>query len=111
LHSWELKYGKHIGIAIMLGLSINTLIVAQEAYKGQSEQSNQLNKTFDLLRGKEDKYAIYQGWGNSFLNRLGENGIDTSKWVWIHPIDTSYTNIIGSLDGKYKLRKDVHLIK
>lgn len=108
---WENKYGKYLSIAIMLGLYVNSGIVAQEAYKGQSEQSNQLNKTFDFLKGKEDVYAIYHGWGNSFLNRMGENGIDTSKWVWIHPLDTPYTSITGSLDGKYKLRKDVHVIK
>jgi len=95
----------------MLGLYINSVVVSKEAYKGQSAQSNQLNKTFDFLKGKEDVYAIYHGWGNSFLNRIGENGIDTSKWVWIHPLDTPYTSISGSLDGKYKLRKDVHLIK
>ena len=108
---WETRYGKYIGIAIMLGLFVNAAIVAQEAYKGQSEQTNQLNKTFDLLSGKEDVFAIYHGWGNSFLNRMGENGIDTSKWVWIHPLDTPYTSITGSLDGKYKLRKDLHVIK
>jgi len=104
---WKIhRYSHHVRLVYKY-----TYCCPRGAYKGQSEQSNQLNKTFDLLRGKEEKYAIYQGWGNSFLNRLGENGIDTSKWVWIHPIDTPYTNIIGSLDGKYKLRKDVHLIK
>ncbi len=108
---WEVTYGKYFSIIIMLGLYINSGIVSKEAYKGQSAQSNQLNKTFDFLKGKEDVYAIYHGWGNSFLNRMGENGIDTSKWVWIHPLDTPYTSITGSLDGKYKLRKDLHLIK
>ncbi len=95
----------------MIGLLYNSTIVAQEVYKEQIAQSNQLDKTFDLLRGNEDIYAIDCGWGRSFLNRMGENGIDTGKWVWIHPLDTPYTNITGSLDGKYKLRKDLHLIK
>ncbi len=108
---WETQYGKYLGIAIMLGLFVNLGIVAQEAYKGQSEQNKQLNTIFDLLRGKEDIYAIDCGWGRSFLNCMGENGIDTSKCVWIHPLDTPYTSITGSLDGKYKLRKDLHLIK
>jgi hypothetical protein len=71
LHSWELKYGKYIGIAIMLGLFINTLIVAQEAYKGQSEQSNQLNKTFDLLRGKRRKICHLPGLGEFISESLG----------------------------------------
>lgn len=108
---WDIKYGKFLSITIMIGLLYNSTIVAQEVYKEQIAQSNQLDKTFDLLRGNEDIYAIDCGWGRSFLNRMGENGIDTGKWVWIHPLDTPYTNITGSLDGKYKLRKDLHLIK
>lgn len=108
---WETKYGKYLGIAIMLGLFVNLGIVAQESYKGQSDQSKQLNTIFNLLRGKEDRYAIDCGWGKSFLNCMGENGIDTSKCVWISPLDTPYTYITGSLDGKYKLRKDMHVIK
>jgi hypothetical protein len=48
--------------------------------------------------------AIDSGWAKSFKMRLGENKIDTSKLVWISPTDTPFTELPGSLGGKFKLR-------
>ncbi|MFY8021465.1 MAG: hypothetical protein ACOVP1_09715, partial [Bacteroidia bacterium] len=70
--------------------------------------TSQINSYFDLIRGKEDQYLIDAGWASSFKNRLGENGIDTTKLVWISPTDTPYTELPGSLGGKFKLRSALH---
>jgi hypothetical protein len=69
-----------------------------------NQKTKELNSYLELLMGNEDIYAIDSGWAKSFKMRLGENKIDTSKLVWISPTDTPFTELPGSLGGKFKLR-------
>lgn len=69
-----------------------------------NEKTEKINACFAEMRGKEKEYAIDFGWAKSFKMRLGENGIDTSSLLWISPTDTPFTEIPGSLGGKFKLR-------
>jgi hypothetical protein len=100
-YSGKLKW---LSFICLMGLYFNVYRMEVKVFSAESEKSESLNKYLTLLRGKEDEYAIDFGWAKSFKMRLGENGIDTTKLVWISPTDTPFTELPGSLGGKFKLR-------
>ena len=104
----EVKGWKWLSVLGLIALLFNVYRMEVKSLSAIREKTAQINSYLSTLKGNEDQYLIDTGWAPSFKNRLGENGIDTSKLVWISPTDTPYTEIPGSLGGKFKLRSALH---
>jgi hypothetical protein len=102
---WEVPRWKWLSFICLLALFFNIYRMEVKVISSVNEKTNKINEYLDLLRGKENVYAIDFGWASSFKKRLGENRIDTTNLVWISPTDTPFTEIPGSLGGKFKLRR------
>jgi hypothetical protein len=101
---WEHAHLKWLSFICLLGLFFNVYRMEVKVISSVNQKTKELNSYLELLMGNEDIYAIDSGWAKSFKMRLGENKIDTSKLVWISPTDTPFTELPGSLGGKFKLR-------
>ncbi len=101
---WEHAQLKWLSFICLLGLFFNVYRMEVKVISSVNQKTKELNSYLELLLGNEDEYAIDSGWAKSFKMRLGENKIDTSKLVWISPTDTPFTELPGSLGGKFKLR-------
>lgn len=101
---WDHAQLKWLSFICLFGLFFNVYRMEVKVISSVNQKTKDLNSYLELLKGKEDEYAIDFGWAKSFKMRLGENQIDTTKLVWISPTDTPYAELPGSLGGKFKLR-------
>ncbi len=105
VYTWQIVQLRVLVGILVIALFVNGILLLRENLMGQSKQTAALNRNLQQFRYHEDLYAIDFGWAKSFKNRLGEQGIDTSKLIWISPTDTPYYTIPGSLGGKFKLKE------
>ncbi len=99
---WTQPILKYVAWILALALLLNSYIMEREYVEANRQRTADLNTQFGLIKQQAGKYEIYHGWTHSFKNRLGANGIDTAKLVWISPQDSTAISFVGSLGASFR---------